>query len=130
MQVYVDYGFYLNEYGGRRLSVDDQRLAILNASQFIRNLTLKRSDNFEGEELKYAVCAIADIYYDVYLNNSGNNIKSENTDGYSATYVNENTDGESKEVLFSRKAYIELQKWLLTTGLLNTKVGCCHDHQH
>lgn len=130
MQVYADYGFYLNDFGGRRLSTEDFRPAILNASQFIRNSTLKRSDNYDDEELKYAACAIADIYHDVYLKSSDKNVKSENTDGYSVTYVNENTDGESKEALFSRKAYIEMCKWLLSTGLLNTKVGCCYDRQH
>lgn len=128
MQEYADYGFYIQSYCGTMEESDFNR-HILSASQYIRYLTQNASDRYEGEELKYAACAAADLYCAACAGEPGKTVKSENNDGYSVTYVTEGTDGETKEELVSRKIYAEVRKWLLPTGLLRRKVRCAHDCQ-
>lgn len=61
MKVYADYEFYKNTYHGQ---MDEERFGNLSirASQYIYYTTLYRSDQYEGAELKYAMCEVADIY--------------------------------------------------------------------
>lgn len=125
MKLYADYEFYVTEYRGNEGKIENFERAIVHASQYIRHSTLGRSDNYSGEELKYASCALVDAYISAYnLNgeNAAGQKKSENTDGYSASYVVQATDGESSEELFERKASKIVRKWLLKTGLLNRRV--------
>lgn len=132
MKTYADYQFYVSEYNGA-LDESEFDQAIIHASQYIRYATLGRSDDYEGNELKYASCALVDAYVSAYklsggLGSAGQK-KSENNDGYSVTYVTQTIDGESAEELFKRKAYPLVRQWLLGTGLLNRRVGCIHDHK-
>ena len=60
---------------------------------------------------------------------SGAAVKSENNDGYSVSYAVEQADGETEETYLRKKAYDAAYLYLLPTGLLNRKVGCCHDHK-
>lgn len=134
MKIYADYGFYVEQYKGSAISAEDFDEAIFSASQYIRYLTMSRSDSYLGEEVKYAACAVADVYHAVYfpakVAGVGESVKkSENTDGYSVSYVVEGNDGETKERLFQRKAYEKARIWLICTGLLNRKVGCGHDYK-
>lgn len=112
---------------------DDFSRQILTASQYIRYLTMGAADTYEGEELKFAACSAADLYYAASTGKqsgqAAGTVKSENNDGYSVTYVVEGTDGETREDLTGRKIYSEVRKWLLPTGLLNRKVRCAHDYQ-
>lgn len=132
MKLYADYQFYIEKYCGAQ---DEKAfdMSIIHASQYIRHITLGKSDNYDGEELKYASCALVDVYLSAYKlsgdANSNGQKKSENTDGYSASYVTQTIDGESSEELFKRKAYPIVRQWLLGTGLLNRRVGCPHDHK-
>ena len=132
MKVYADYQFYVDEYKGKMDEIDFHK-AIIHSSQYIRHITLGRSDKYDGDELKYVSCALADAYISAYKLSSGNNSpgqkKSENTDGYSVSYVTQGKDGESAEELFKRKAYPLARQWLVNTGLLNRRVGCNHDHK-
>ncbi len=134
MKAYADYNFYAGTYCGK-MEEDDFNRQILTASQYIRYLTMGASDNYDGEELKYAACSAADLYYSASVStnkpssrNTGT-VKSENNDGYSVTFVTEGKDGETKEELTGRKVYSEIRKWLLPTGLLRRKVRCVHDYQ-
>lgn len=133
MKLYADYQFYADTYKGKMNEADFNQ-AIIHASQYIRYVTLGRSDNYNGNELKYASCTLADAYISAYKLSGGNNStgqkKSENTDGYSVSYVTQTKDGESAEELFKRKAYPLVRQWLATTGLLSRKVGCNHDHEY
>lgn len=130
MKTYSDYAFYVETYGGIELSEDSYRKAARNATQYIKYVTLGRSERCTCEELKYAMCAVVEAYVSVYglagRDSSIGQIKSENTDGYSVSYVTQAKDGESLEDLFRRKAYPLVKQWLGDTGLLNRKVGCCH----
>ena len=129
MKLYADYEFYVTEYRGNEGEIENFERAIVHASQYIRHVTLGKSDNYSGEELKYASCALVSAYKLSGDEDSTGQKKSENTDGYSVSYVTETIDGESSEELFKRKAYPIARQWLLGTGLLSRRVGCPHGHE-
>lgn len=132
MKCYADYDFYVEVYHGKMNEADFERNAP-SASQYIRAMTYNRSDDFEGEELKYAVCESADVLYELsekMRTNSGGEKKSENTDGYSVSYVVERKDGETVVELEGRKIGSIIRKWLLPTGLLYAGARCGHADKH
>ena len=47
-------------------------------------------------------------------------------DGYSVSYAVEQADGQTMEELIRKKAYEAASTYLLPTGWLSRKVGCCH----
>ena len=112
MKGYADYVFYREQYHGQ-MEEEDFNRHMLSATQYIRYLTMGKADQYAGEELKYAACEAADIYFSVSVSNlskaGSGRIKSESNDGYSVTSV--------------------IRKWLLSTGLLRRKVRCAHDYQ-
>ncbi len=122
MKVYADYEFYKNAYGG---GMDEELFAplLVRASQYIRYVTMNRSEQYEGDEVKYAVCEVADVYgrFDTKL---GRMIRSENTDGYSVAYAAEGTTRETAEQTRDRKALQAARKWLLPVGLLDRRIEC------
>ena len=118
MKVYANYEFYSDDYKGVKIKPEDFDAAALHATQYIKYITLGRSDSYDGDELKYATCEIAEVYLELFVLKMGNEIKSENTDGYSVSYVTQGRDGESREELFRRRAYAIANKWLSFTGLL------------
>lgn len=129
MDAYVDYTFYTDIYGGDMNEAAFNRAA-LSASQYIRSVTMNKSDDYEGDEMKYATCELADIYGNVAQTSTGGTyaqpgkeVRSVSNAGFSVTYTAEGADGETSEALINRKAYAALRKWLLPTGLLNPKVG-------
>lgn len=130
MKGYADYNFYEGVYHGDMDETDFSR-NVLSASQYIRYLTHGRSDGYEGDELKYAACEAADILYSSYQKEAGGTgeKKSENTDGYSVSYVTQAKDGETGEELANRKMSGAIRKWLLPTGLLYAGVRCGHAYK-
>ena len=127
MESYADYEFYVVKYNGKAITEENFAVASLNASQFIRYVTMKRSDGYKGDELKYATCAAAEAYNSAFRLSddkpSYGEIKSENTDGYSVSYAVQSNDGETAETLFKRKAYDAVKYWLAGTGLLDRRCG-------
>lgn len=97
MKIYAKYDFYVEKYGGKEIGEEDFSAASLHATQYIKYITLGRSEKYQGEELQYAACAVADAYNAVFNQQNGTGIekKSENTDGYSVSYVVQGKDGES-----------------------------------
>lgn len=130
MEAYADYAFYSDNYHGAMDESDFER-NVLSASQYIRCLTHGRSDGYEGDELKYAACEAADILYSSYQEaaDGTREKKSENTDGYSVSYVTQAKDGETSEELASRKMTGAIRKWLLPTGLLYGGVRYGHAYK-
>ena len=127
--MYVDYAYYASEYGveiipEKKFSGHERR-----AEAYIRKITYVRGDIFstESDMVKDAVCAVADVYcsYDQKQASAGM-VKSENNDGYSVTYVTEQTDGQTAEEVLRKKAYAAASAYLLPTGWLSRKVGCCY----
>lgn len=136
MKAYADYTFYADTYGGT-LDKAVFNKAVLSASQYIRGATMGKSDSYDGDELKYAACEIAELQsgesdnqgsISMYSQN-GREVKSVSNAGFSVTYTTEGADGETAEDLINRKSYAILKKWLMSTGLLNPRVNtwrCCH----
>ena len=117
MRNYADYAFYLGKYSGE---LDERAVnsVIAEASQYIRNVTLKKSDGYGGEEVKYAACAVCDVFG---VSENSLLVSSENTDGYSVSYVGQGRSGETIEQLRNRKAYAAARIWLAGTGLLSRR---------
>lgn len=86
MDAYADYEFYIVNYRGKAVSETDFPVAALNASQFIRMLTVGRSDRYEGDEIKYAICAAAEAYAQAFrLSESESGIAEISTENTDAT---------------------------------------------
>lgn len=126
---YADYEFYSTKAKGK-LEREVFEAEALEASFFLRHLTLRKSDCIQPEVLSYATCAIADMYADEKkkaISGEGR-IKSENNDGYSVSFVTELKDGESMEELLARKAGKIARQYLVGTELLSRKVRCRNDY--
>lgn len=130
--MYVDYLYYTVEYGGGQISEEKFNSCVRKAEAYIRQLTYARGDIFavEKDTVKDAVCSVAEVYnaFEGELSGAGK-VKSENNDGYSVTYVTEQTDGQTAEELLRKKAYEAAYMYLLPTGWLGRKVGCGCDNQ-
>ncbi len=127
---YADYEFYTGKAHGK-LERDRFEEEVLEASFFLRYLTFGKSERVQPEELKYAVCAVAEMYAKEKqkADAGGGGKKSESVDGYSVSYAVEQKEGETLEDLLNRKASQIAKKYLAGTGLLSRKVGCGYDHQ-
>ena len=103
------------------------------AEAYIRHLTYVKGDIFavENDVVKDAVCAAAEVYYKYNAQQQSGTplVKSENNDGYSVTYVTEQTDGKTAEEMVKKKAYDAVYPYLLPTGWLSRKVGVRCDHK-
>ena len=131
--MYVEYGYYDEEYGGM-IPEHEFPSAERKAEAYIRCLTYVRGDVFaiDDNAIKNAVCAVADVYHAFAMrkqNSENGPLKSENNDGYSVNYVTEQTDGQTEEELIQKKAYEAAYTYLLPTGWLSRKVGCDCDHK-
>ena len=97
----ITYGYYVDEYGGRTIPEQDFRKAERQAEAYIRHLTYVKGDIFsvENDMVKDAACAAAEVYYKYNAQQQSGTplVKSENNDGYSVTYVTEQTDGKTAE---------------------------------
>ena len=127
--MYVTYLYYKDQYAGS-LPEEEFIKAERWSETYIRNLTYIRGDIFAShlDMIRDAVCAGAEVYASYRKKQESNNgmqIKSESTDGYSVTYVNEQTDGQTLEELMQKKAYEAVKMYLLPTGWLSRKVRCC-----
>lgn len=104
--MYVDYAYYASEYGGEIIPEEKFSGYERRAEAYIRKITYVRGDIFsmESDMVKDAVCAVADVYcsYDQKQASAGM-VKSENNDGYSVTYVTEQTDGQTTEEVLRKK---------------------------
>ena len=96
-------------------------------------MTYARGDIFveENEAVNDAVCAVAEVYYKYNAQQQAGTspVKSENNDGYSVTYVTEQSDGKTAEEVVKKKAYDAAYPYLLPTGWLSRKVAMQCDHK-
>lgn len=122
MEAYVDYEFYADIYEGK-LEEDDFFGSVIKATSHVRRITFGRADFYvDGDEVKLATCAVCDVIAAEEKKRDANNgmpVSSENTDGYSVSYVSELESGESAEELLNRKAYKAAEVFLSPTGLLD-----------
>ena len=124
--MYVDYSYYMDQYGGD-IPEKEYPAAERKAEAYIRKLTYIRGNIFaiENVAVKDAVCAVADVYASCEKKKDTGTVKSENNDGYSVSYAVEQADGQTVEELIRKKAYEAASTYLLPTGWLSRKVGCC-----
>ena len=135
--MYVDYKYYYDSYGGR-MPEEQFTFAERKAEAYIRYLTFVNGDIFavSNDAIKDALCAAADVYYaDASVREKQSaegkegTVKSESNDGYSVSYVTEQTDGQTAEDLVKRKAYDAVYPYLLASGWLYRGMRCRHDYQ-
>lgn len=135
--MYVSYDFYSETFGGL-ISEDDFPKIEAEAEAAISYLTYVNGDIFAKEDsrVKLAVCAAAEVIHNSKQSNSASGsagVKSESNDGYSVTYVTEAQDGQTAEAALRKKIAEAVRLYLLPTGWLSRKVGCCHvcaSHDH
>lgn len=115
----VDYSFYTDTYGGKRISQNDWLRISQKAEQRLDSFTFGRcSGDWEGEtwcnQAKCAVCEMAEI---IQADEKRGGKTSENTDGYSVSY----DTGKS----LGSMLYDVAQVYLGDTGLLYAGVCRC-----
>lgn len=115
----VDYSFYTDTYGGKRISQNDWLRISQKAEQRLDSFTFGRcSGDWEGEtwcnQAKCAVCEMAEI---IQADEKRGGKTSENTDGYSVSYDTGKSLGST--------LYDVVQAYLGDTGLLYAGVCRC-----
>ena len=128
--MYVSYEFYTETFGTLIPEKDFPRVEA-EAEAAISYLTYVNGDICAKEDsrVKLAVCAAAEVVYNSKLSNGASGsagVKSESNDGYSVTYVTEAQDGQTAEAALRKKIAEAVRLYLLPTGWLSRKVGCCH----
>lgn len=120
--VYADFVYYATEYYGSAIPETGFIRIIKKASQYIDHFTFDRIKEKEignYPTLPDCACAMADA---LYMATGDDGIKrekkSENIDGYSVSYVTENSDGKNAENVLRSKLYSIAQLYLSETGLL------------
>lgn len=116
MRQFVDIYFYEDKYGGTALSGVDFERTMLQVSAYMERITFGRIPEECPEDVKYAVCEMADTHFQT--KSEAKEVKSENNDGFSQTFVTEGKDGQSRDALLERMLYTIARKWLGNTGLL------------
>lgn len=129
--MYADYSYYANSFGGKMTEEEFRKYEGI-AEAYIRSITYINGNIFSSDsnDVKMAVCAVAEVYQKGILKQEQNNgcgqVKSENNDGYSISYITEQTDGQTSEELLKRKAYDAAYIYLLPSGWLSRRAGCGH----
>lgn len=85
---YADYGYYLNEFNGDKITEERWLPAIREADAFINMITFERLKNAAEipNEVMMAACAVAEAVCSWNRDNAA--VVSENVDGYSVNYMN------------------------------------------
>ena len=129
--MYVKYGYYSNTFKGTLIPKENFQRAEQEAETYIRYLTYLNGDIFADEAhtdptIADAVCAAAETYYTATMEQQqGGNVKSENKDGMSVSFVVARKDGETVDEYVNRAMYQVIRIRLLPTGWLSrrAKVG-------
>lgn len=125
MSNYVNYEFYAESYYGK-LGEEEFGQVVIKATAYVRRITFGRADSCsDDEEVKLATCAVCDVIAadeNFRKKHQGRNITSENNDGYSVSFVQEQNAGETAEEILNRKAYKAAEMFLIPTGLLCLEV--------
>ena len=107
MKRLADFDYYVSEYGGTELDSGSFKQLSLRASALVNSYTFGRAEASELDAVKDAVCAVAEV---IHRHEKNKNIKSENNDGYSVTY-------SEQECKLSDDIYNTVMTHLQHTGL-------------
>lgn len=120
MVEYADYKFYAETFHGSTIPEAAFSSVILRSSIYIKYITFGRIEDTEiPDEARLAACAVAEVFHaddEMKAGTGGYDIKSENNDGYSVSYVTEGADG--KPITVEKKAYKVAYPYLIHTGLM------------
>lgn len=122
MRSYIDYDYYFD--AGHWVGIDDDNFDRIEkkASAFVREATFDRiNEENLSNDVKDAVCAVCEVLWqDEMLRKQygGREVKSENNDGFSVTFVTEEAAGRTHEETLRKKMYTAARPYLLHTGLL------------
>lgn len=124
--VYATYQYYKTEYCGETIPEKAFPRMIAKSSQYIDNFTFGRITEGDVKTFPSISACACDMAETIYRMQGTDGVvkekKSENTDGYSVSYVTECVDGNIAEDTLKRKLYAIAKTYLLTTGLLY--LGC------
>lgn len=125
MAAYVDYEYYINEFGGAAISEDDFHGLSIRASREVDLITMGRIAGTEWEQsqaVKNAICATAEVIHsdDIRQTTIGF-VASETTGRVSVSY-------QTAEPL-KTQIYEVAKSYLFPTGLLYRGCGCAHKHR-
>lgn len=122
MKQYADFNFYQNIFKGKLITDEDSfdRMAI-EASFFLNKSTLGKISEPYIDEVKMAVCAVAEVTHREYVQNNEDQIASESVGPHSVSYVKSTKTAEeySKERLKVARIYLS------ETGLLYRGIASC-----
>lgn len=126
---YADFDFYVTEYGGSAVNVDDFSFLANKASVYIDAMTMRRARSADGEVLeavKMAVCALADVFLDEENMNAAafseealmDSLSSETVGRWSKSFKTKSVSAADSQELDRRKTDA-LTMYLGWTGLLS-----------
>lgn len=122
MRSYVDRNYYSDAGYWVGIADDDFDRIEKKASAFVREATFNRiNEENLSNDVKDAVCAVCEVLWqDEMLRKQygGREVKSENNDGFSVTFVTEEAAGRTHEERLQKKMYAAARPYLLHTGLL------------
>lgn len=122
---YATYEYYRDEFGGTAIPEAQFRRCVNFASRQIDYFTFDRITGPDSvKNLPDCACEMAEAVYNIRYKDNGKVKKSENTDGYSVTYLTEQKDGEDADTLLRRKLYAVCSTYLMHTGLMYRGIGC------
>lgn len=104
LKIDVGYSYYFNDFcKGQSPVLSDEKFEVYKsrATRFLTGVCLEDVAKGFEEELRDAVCAIAEKLFEI---NRQGNIKSENIDGYSVTYAE--TEKAGTELLETANLYL------------------------
>lgn len=122
MRSYVDRNYYSD--AGYWVGIADDNFDRIEkkASAFVREATFNRiNEENLSNDVKDAVCAVCEVLWQDELirkQYGGREVKSENSDGFSVTFVTEESAGRTHEERLQKKMYTAARPYLLHTGLL------------
>lgn len=112
----VNYPFYRGKYAGTIIP-DEMSFTqpLLKANIYLKQMLHEEVSTSEEKQVQLCLCELADLIYQDSVakqEHGGREVQSENTDGYSVSYVS--TDTSSLEV----RIYHVIDRYLSHTGLL------------
>lgn len=110
----VDYNFYLNEFHGRKIQIEDWESLKIRAEYYVNAITCGRAENSDSVHAKYAVCSAAETIAE--YDKVGNAV-SERVGNVSVTY---DTDKNLKQKITDNATL-----YLVHSGLLYRGVRMC-----
>lgn len=119
--IHATYKYYRESFGGDIVPEEYFARCANLAGRYIDRFTFRRitEENRDGfPSIKDCACEMAETVYELRFKDGGKAVKSENTDGYSVSYVTERQDGEDVGTVLEKKLYGICRLYLMDTGLM------------